>query len=157
MVDQHKAKHSDSKAVYVISRFEVFRLSGVRFNEGIPYLPLEKTPMKDMPMDEVLHTDYSIYGEQIGRGWGMDDVVLFVNERGLDALITALGNKASVRQVDKSEYEGSFYVAEGRTGAVYTVKLRTLNLEERSKLIDLLIRSRPRISTLPIRSRRCHG
>lgn len=98
LVERQHAAHPDSKMPYVISGFEVFRISEIRESKEQSYLPLQNTPWADKSLDEIIHAGSSIYGEFIeGKYWGMRDVLLYANDAGLHILVSAFGSKCKIR------------------------------------------------------------
>ena len=92
-------------------------------------------------MEEILHAGISIYDEYVdGEHWGMQNVLLYANNAGLDALVSTFGSKCMVYKAKDEEYHELFCVAEGRNDNVYRVEFDFLNIEEEAKLIEILSR-----------------
>ena len=139
--DRIRAAHPDSKSPYLITAFEVFRISEIRESKEQSYLPIQATPWADKALDEIIHAGLSIYGGAIdGQYWGMRNVVLYANNLGLHTLVSTFGSKCVIQLAKKEEYHAVFYVAEGRHDNVYRVMIPFLSIEEKMKLITLLIR-----------------
>ena len=141
LVEKLHTDHPDSKSNYVITVFEVFRISEIRESKEQSYLPLQNTPWADKTLDEIVHAGFSIYGECVeGQYWGIRNALLYANEFGLHTLVSTFGPKCTIQLAKREEYDGVFYVAEGRQDNVYRVQLPFLNIEEKMKLLDILIR-----------------
>ena len=138
--DDFLLKHPQSKAQYNICRFELYRISKLRNNEECQYLQIDKTILSKKGLREIIDGSYSIYNEWIGKGWGIEQVVLLANDRGIHVLVATFGRKSKIIELKEKEYEK--YSHRNRTveEIVYKVEFNFLNLEEWLLLLNLLLR-----------------